>query len=88
MNTKKKTLTKPAEKKHSVAAGKDGAAVTPTQVVKMPASSRKAREAEAKAAATSSDDKPSRLTVIKTRHEAMKREIDQIREDLEAEEED
>ena len=32
--------------------------------------------------------KSSRLLMIKARHEAMKREIDQIREDLEAEEED
>jgi len=32
--------------------------------------------------------KSSRLLLIKARHEAMKREIDQIREDLEAEEED
>jgi hypothetical protein len=32
--------------------------------------------------------KSARLLLIKARHEAMKREIDQIREDLEAEEED
>jgi hypothetical protein len=34
------------------------------------------------------EQKSARLTLIKTRHEAIKREIDQIREDLEAEEEE
>jgi hypothetical protein len=41
------------------------------------------------AAAMAGDEpKAGRLGLIKTRHEAMKREIDQIREDLESEEEE
>ena len=36
----------------------------------------------------SQDGKSSRLVLLKARHEAMKREIDQIREDLESEDED
>ena len=92
MNTKKKTLTKPAEKKHTVVAGRDGAATpAPTQAIKTPpVSSRKTRGTPAKAEIkpSSADDKPTRLTLIKTRHESMKREIDQIREDLESDEEE
>ncbi|HEY3319951.1 MAG TPA: hypothetical protein VGP72_05760 [Planctomycetota bacterium] len=42
----------------------------------------------APAGAAASEPKPGRLGLIKTRHEAMKREIDQIREDLESEEEE
>lgn len=33
-------------------------------------------------------EKPTRLALIKARHEAMKREIDQIREDLESDEDE
>jgi hypothetical protein len=43
----------------------------------------------AAAVATLPDDQPkTRLALIKSRHEAMKREIDQIREDLESDEDE
>ena len=72
--------------------GKDGkahagnAVQTPPTKIKNP----KKRGAPDAAPAMQGDDgqKMTRLTVIKTRHEAMKREIDQIREDLESEEEE
>ena len=72
--------------------GKDGkahagnAVQTPPTKIKNP----KKRGVQEVSPALLGDDgqKMSRLTVIKTRHEAMKREIDQIREDLESEEEE
>jgi hypothetical protein len=50
---------------------------------------KRAAQAEPESSRRMDDgQKMNRLTMIKTRHEAMKREIDQIREDLESEEEE
>ncbi len=38
--------------------------------------------------AVHAEEKPTRLALIKARHESMKREIDQIREDLESDEDE
>ena len=62
------------------------AAAAPPAPARKPSKSKAAAPAAAPAPAGLT--KASRLALIKTRHEAMKREIDQIREDLDSEEEE
>ena len=61
------------------------------KVVEVPAgkSGRGARARKGAAEAEPADDQPkTRLALLKARHESMKREIDQIREDLESDEDE
>ena len=74
----------------STAAPKGGDARKPDDNAPAPRGIRQGRAATSSAAsaAPGQDGKTTRLVLLKARHEAMKREIDQIREDLESEEED
>jgi len=56
-------------------------------VAEPPAKAEKGRKGK-NAGAARSDEKVTRLVLIKQRHEAIRREIDQIREDLESDEEE
>jgi hypothetical protein len=82
-----KAVSKPKNDKNI----KDGKARAASTAQPAPAKGKNTgKRAAQEAAATPPTDaqKPGRLSLIKTRHEAMKREIDQIREDLETDEEE
>ena len=86
-----KTDHKP-EKLHS---GKHPAAAKPSGKVQVEAEKpikggKKSARAAVAVAAGEAEEQPkaTRLAMIKARHEAMKREIDQIREDLESDEDE
>jgi hypothetical protein len=76
---------KDARNNHAAEPAPPAKAAVPAAKVK----GKRGRPSAALSAAMAGDEpKAGRLGLIKTRHEAMKREIDQIREDLESEEEE
>jgi hypothetical protein len=85
---KKAEVPKPVVK--AVAHSKSKEAKQPAEEPAVPVRGTRTGRAAAAAAPqpASQDGKSSRLILLKARHEAMKREIDQIREDLESEDED
>jgi hypothetical protein len=86
---KKAEVPKPVVK--AVAHSKSKEAKQPAEEPVAPVRGTRTGRAAAAAPApvpASQDGKSSRLVLLKARHEAMKREIDQIREDLESEDED
>src|SRR5438128_730935 len=87
--SKDQTSAKAKEPKDGKAApGKSKPDAETAPAGKSRADLRKARASDAAKPAGDDAGKSPRMILIKARHESMKREIDQIREDLEAEEEE
>ena len=85
---KKQKAPAPAKLKPAVKQSKNGKS-HPEKDAETPAPAGARGHAAAETAAAVTDPaKMTRVALIKARHEAMKREIDQIREDLESEEEE
>jgi hypothetical protein len=80
----------PAKRKDQKSEDRKSATAVPAGKADKSDKGDKEKSKRIKSVAGVADDgqKPSRLSLIKMRHEAIRREIDQIREDLESDEEE
>jgi hypothetical protein len=90
LEKKKPAVIAARRKDHTSDDRKSAASVKGDKSAKAEKGDKKSRQIKSVVGVSSNNDgeKPSRLSLIKMRHEAIRREIDQIREDLESDEEE